>query len=169
MGLCRLLNVLLGMSLAPLTVAEMDGVLHYTTAQWIIAAGIGVYIIGVTIYAKGEAEQSRTPQLLFGVVVMVAGIVMLGAASLFTRLAVRSDYIYWALLGLMGATILRRSLVAAYDGSPRLVQGAVKHAILSLIMLDAAVCMVSGPPVYGIVVVALLGPAMLLGKWVYST
>jgi 4-hydroxybenzoate polyprenyltransferase len=169
MGVCRVLNVLLGMSLAPLTAAEADPLLHYTYAQWIIAAGIGTYIVGVTIYAKGEAEQSKTPQLLFGVAVMIGGIVLLGLAALYTRIAIRPDYLYWMLLGLLGITILRRALTAAFDGSPQLVQGAVKHAILSLIMLDAAVTLASGPPHYGIVVVALLAPAMLLGKWVYST
>jgi hypothetical protein len=74
------------------------------------------------------------------------------------------------LLSLLGVTIVRRSLAAAFNGSPPVVQGAVKHAILSIIMLDAAVCLASAEiPVYAIIVVALLGPALLLGRWVYST
>jgi 4-hydroxybenzoate polyprenyltransferase len=169
MGLCRLLNVLLGMSLAPVFDADVDPVLHYTVAQWIVAAGIGVYITGVTIYAKGEVEQSRTPQLLFGVIVMVAGVVLLGVAGYFLETKLRAPYVYWALLALLTLTIARRSLSAAFNGSPPLVQGAIKHAIMSLIMLDAAVAAASGPPYYAIAIVALLAPALLLGKWVYST
>lgn len=171
MGLCRLLNVLLGMSLAGEFVGK-EGTfwLNYTYAQWIVAAGLGLYVVGVTIYAKTEAEsQSQTMQLLLGVLVMAAGVVVIGLAALFTKLHVKPDYVFWALLGLLTVTILRRSVAAALDGSAPLVQGAVKHAILSIIMLDAAICLASGPAVYAIVIVMLLGPAVLLGKWVYST
>lgn len=170
MGLCRTLNVLLGMSLAgPPPAGETSLWLGYTLAQWIIAAGIGIYVVGVTFYAKSEAEQSNTARLLVGVVIMCAGVALLGLAANYTTLVFKQNWIYWALLTLLTVTIVRRALAAAIDGSPALVQGAVKHAILSIIMLDAAVCVASGPPVYGIVVVALLGPALLLGKWVYST
>lgn len=172
MGLCRTLNVLLGMSLAG--ASEFLGKdtfwLGYTYAQWIIAAGLGLYVVGITIYAKSEAEEkSQTTKLLSGVAVMLAGVVVMGLAALFTKLHMQPNYTYWVLLGLLSVTILRRAVSAALDGSPALVQGAVKHAILSIIMLDAAVCLVSGPPVYAVVVVMLIGPAVLLGRWVYST
>jgi hypothetical protein len=163
--------VLLGMSLAGVAPdGETSSLLGYTSAQWLIAGGLGTYVIGITIYAKSEAEaQSQTPKLLLGVLVMTAGVVVMGLASLFTRLHIQPNYVFWALLALLTVTILRRAIAAAFDGSSALVQGAVKHAILSIIMLDAAVCLASGPPVYAIVVIALLGPAVLLGKWVYST
>lgn len=172
MGLCRMLNVLLGMSLAG--VPELGGWetlwQGYSYAQFAIAAGLGLYVVGITIYAKSEAEaQSQTVKLLLGVAVMLAGVVLMGLAALLTKLHIQPNYVYWVLLGLLTVTILRRAVAAALDGSSVLVQGAVKHAILSIIMLDAAVCLASGPPVYAIVVVMLLGPAVLLGKWVYST
>jgi 4-hydroxybenzoate polyprenyltransferase len=171
MGLCRSLNALLGMSLAgPPGAGDAGSYLGYTYAQWIIAAGFGLYVAGITFYAKSEAEQSSSLPLFFGIAIMVAGVIVLGVAANFTTLVVQQNLIYWALLGLLTATIVRRAISAALDGSPALVQGAVKHAILSIIMLDAAVCLAAGEsPVYGVVVVALLGPAVLLGKWVYST
>lgn len=170
MGLCRSLNVLLGMSLAgPPPANEMALYLGFTIAQVIVAAGLGLYVVGVTVYAKSEAEQSNTASLLIGVAIMCAGIVLLGLAANYTTLIFKQNFTYWALLALLAATIVRRSVSAALDGSPAAVQGAVKHAILSIIMLDAAMCVASAPPVYGIVVVALLAPALLLGKWVYST
>jgi 4-hydroxybenzoate polyprenyltransferase len=171
MGLCRLLNVLLGMSLAGAAPGnEVSSWLGYTYAQWLIAAGLGLYVVGITIYAKSEAEaKSQTAKLLLGVAVMLAGVCVMGLAALFTKLHMQPNYLFWALLALLTVTILRRAVAAAFDGSSILVQGAVKHAILSIIMLDAAVCLASGPPVYAIVVVMLLGPAVLLGKWVYST
>lgn len=171
MGLCRLLNVLLGMSLAGTALpGEPTSMLGYTYAQWLVAGGLGIYVTGITIYAKSEAEaQSNTLPLLFGVLVMAVGVVLIGLTALFTRLSMQPNYVFWALLALLSVTILRRAVAAALDGSSALVQGAVKHAILSIIILDAAVCLASGPPVYAILVIALLGPAVLLGKWVYST
>lgn len=172
MGLCRMLNVLLGMSLAGMPELRGWDTLYqgYTFDQCAIAAGLGLYVVGITIYAKSEAEaKSQTAKLFLGVAVMLAGVVLMGLAALLTKLHIHSNFTYWALLALLTVTILRRAVAAALDGSPALVQGAVKHAILSIIMLDAAVCLASGPPVYAIVVVMLLGPAVLLGKWVYST
>ena len=49
------------------------------------------------------------------------------------------------------------------------VQAAVKQAILSLIVLDASVALVTGPPVWALVILSLLLPPLLLGRWVYST
>jgi 4-hydroxybenzoate polyprenyltransferase len=170
MGLCRTLNVLLGMSLSPEALMKEASWLHYSIAQCLVAAGIGVYVVGITIYAKSEAEEkSKTTKLLLGVAVMVVGVVLLGSAAHYTQLQLRPDYIYWVLLGLLLLSVLRRSIAAAFDGSAPLVQGAVKHAILSIIMFDAAVAAAAAPLVYAIVIVLLLGPAILLGKWVYST
>jgi 4-hydroxybenzoate polyprenyltransferase len=170
MGFCRLLNVLLGMSLAGASQAgEPELFLGYSPAQLLIAAGMGTYVTGITIYAKYEAEQSQTWKLLTGVAVMIVGFVLLGLAALYTPLRLQPNYVYWGMLALLTVSILRRSITAAFDGSSVLVQGAVKHAILSIIILDAGLALAQGPPQYAIVIVALLGPALLLGKWVYST
>ena len=65
MGACRVLNVLLGMSLA-------DG-------PWAAgplgrgAVASASYIVGVTIFARTEARASGRPQLALGVAVIVAG------------------------------------------------------------------------------------------------
>jgi hypothetical protein len=49
------------------------------------------------------------------------------------------------------------------------VQAAVKVCILSLILLDAAICLLVSGAAAALCVLALLVPALLLGKWVYST
>jgi hypothetical protein len=66
-------------------------------------------------------------------------------------------------------TVLRRCGTAALDPRPEKVQVAVKHSILSLIWLDAATALAVAGPAYGIAIAALLIPALLLGRWVYST
>jgi hypothetical protein len=49
------------------------------------------------------------------------------------------------------------------------VQAVVKHCILSLIVLDAAITLLTTGPVPGLLIAALLLPTLLLGRWVYST
>jgi hypothetical protein len=67
------------------------------------------------------------------------------------------------------ATVLRRCGVAAVDPNPENVQAAVKHSILSLIWLDAATAAATAGPAYGVAIAVLLVPAIVLGRWVYST
>jgi len=180
MGGCRFLNVLLGMSAAG---GELDqaglATLAYTGPQLIAAAGIGVYIAGVTLFARDEAKQSRQVQLGAALVVMVMGIVLLG---LFPRLLPpaylaqwqvdqeRMLNIIWPLvLAVLSITIVRRCSVAVMAPSPQRVQTSVKMAILSLIVLDAAVAFLMSGPTAAIGILLLLAPTLLLGRWVYST
>ena len=50
MGACRMLNVLLGMS-------ALDAPLH--AEHWLVAGGIGVYVAGVTWFARREVGRKR--------------------------------------------------------------------------------------------------------------
>jgi 4-hydroxybenzoate polyprenyltransferase len=160
-------NVLLGMSAAgELPTALLLG---YGPAELIAAAGIGIYIVGVTWFARSEASQSRGGLLALAMAVMTAGVVLLGASSRYVdRLQVHHTH-YWLLLALLMATVLRRCVVAAADPIPEKVQAAVKHSILSLIWLDAATAAATSGPAYGVAIAALLFPAIVLGRWVYST
>ena len=76
---------------------------------------------------------------------------------------------YWVLLGLLTATVLRRCATAVFDPQPQHVQLAVKHSILSLIWLDAATVWYTAGSTPALAIAALLIPALLLGRWVYST
>ena len=49
MGACRMLNVLLGMS-------AVDAPLH--AEHWLVAGAIGVYVAGITLFARKESERS---------------------------------------------------------------------------------------------------------------
>lgn len=170
MGLCRFCNVLLGMSAA--SVVANDALLGYPPGQWMVAAGIGTYIVGVTWLARSEAENSQAAQLLGALVVMLLGIAVLGASANYLETAAKpslTPLMFGVLLALLAFSIVRRCGTAIANPEPALVQSAVKHAILSLILFDASTCLVVAPAVYGIGVVALLIPTLLLGRWVYST
>lgn len=172
MGACRFFNVLLGMSIG----AEGGSTpLLFEPTYFMVAGGIGVYIAGVTWFAKTEAQEtSGRGMLLLGIGLMAAGVMML---ALFPRHSTLPDInfrvektIIWPMaLFLMSVSILRRSLVAVGDPSPQQVQAAVKQCILSLIVLDAAVVLLVAHWSLAVGVLSLLIPTFVLGKWVYST
>jgi 4-hydroxybenzoate polyprenyltransferase len=166
MGLCRFLNVLLGMSIA----GEGAGpLLGFNEQHLLPAAGIGVYILGVTIFAKGEAGHSPVRTLIAAIGVMSAGVALLGWAGMYVRREGLVLQTYWLLLAVLMAILLRRCLVAVFDPSPANVQAGVKNGIVTLVLLDAAVALAATNPIYSLGIVLLLFPMLILGKWVYST
>jgi 4-hydroxybenzoate polyprenyltransferase len=175
MGSCRFFNVLLAMSVA----RELDGpawTLYYTPAMLLVAGGIGVYILGVTIFARTEAKPSNRLMLIAGLSVMTTGVVMLGllawidGRALPFRLPAAAEY--WPLLlTLLGLGVARLAVMAIVDPRPARVQVTIKQSLMTLIMLDAGVCLLAanGNPFYALGVVALLAPMIWLGRWMYST
>jgi 4-hydroxybenzoate polyprenyltransferase len=166
MGLCRFLNVLLGMSLSPAPWEKW----HY-----LVAAGIGVYIVGVTWFARTEARTSNRLPLLLATLVGAAGVIMLVMFPRFApaeqlSTAVQNDlqrwYALWALLGLL---IAWRCVWAIADPNPLLVQRAIRQCIFSLILLDAVVTFAVAGFAAAVAVMLLLLPTMFLGQFIYST
>jgi len=164
MGACRFLNVLLGMSLS----AQPWQATHY-----IVASGIGVYITGVTLFARTEARQSNRMLLIQGIVVMLSGIALLASLPTWARgdewPAIQPPprwYVFWGLIGLL---IGWRCLQAVLDPRPKRVQAAVKSCIFSLVILDAAACSATQGYFWPLVTVLLLVPTIFLGRWIYST
>lgn len=179
MGTCRLLNVLLGMSIAGADPAgfphvEVWRLVGYSLPELMIAGGIGIYIAGVTWFARSEAEESSRLQLALGMAVMIGGVVLLALfphylpAGSILQLKPQ-NYIWPLLLVLVTLTPLRRCGAAVLNPSPQRVQIAVKLSIMTLIVLDASVVMAVVDWKYALGVLALIAPAFLLGKWVYST
>ena len=159
MGACRALNVLLGMAATSAA---------WQTANWLTAAAIGVYIVGVTFYAHGEAGRSARSRLLLGIAVMMSGIVLLAQLPAHIRLTMAgSNWQFFMML--LGVLIAWQCLRPVFDPRPNKVQMAVKQSILSLVLLDAAVTLGIAGPIAAIAVLALLIPAAALGQWAYST
>lgn len=170
MGLCRTLNILMGMSFAlPASDASPSGV--FTAPQLLIAGGIGVYIAGVTWFARREESRSPRAGLVLGLAVMAMGILLLAMAPDFGALPngriVGANY-RWLML-LVGGVVAIRCVRAIADPQPAKVQVAIKISILSLIWLDAAIALrvASFPEAFCIAL--LLVPALLIGRAVYST
>jgi 4-hydroxybenzoate polyprenyltransferase len=173
MGACRALNVLLGMSLAPLVAANGPALLcGFTTPQVVLAAGMGVYVAGITWYARTEATESSQMHLTAATAVMVLGIALFGLFPYVGEIAhvklMKPGW--WALLlALLAINVVRRSLTAAWKASPSAVQKAVGHALISIIILDAAATLMVRGPYWAMLVVALLVPTFVLRRWIYLT
>lgn len=173
MGACRFLNVLLGMSFAG-TTGDTEGLLlgweHY---QLLVATGLGVYVTGITFYARSEARESSRMALFAGCLVMIAGLGIL--AMLFPRSVPETTGLRMTVgqagffIIVLSATVIYRAAWGVIEPTPRRVQAAVKRCILSIILLDAAITGILCPWYYAVLVLALLLPTLVLGKWLYST
>ena len=167
MGACRMFNVFLGMSLHP----DPWQQIHLA-----VAGGIGVYVIGVTWFARTEAIASSRLALGLSTLVMIAGLGLLasypelaspgGIFLMWLRNWVLSWYFFWTVIVLL---ITWRCVGATIDPTPRKVQMAVRQCLFSIIVLDAAVCFAMQGRVPALFVLALLIPALVLGRWLYST
>jgi 4-hydroxybenzoate polyprenyltransferase len=160
MALCRFLNVLLGLSLADATSLPVVTRLH-------LALTVGVYIVGVTWFARTEEKRSD-PKVLGR-----AALVMLVAALLALAVATRvppgtSSVLFPYLLVVFGFWVGMPVLAAVKKPTPDRVQAGVKRSIFGLVVLDALLASVF-VGTWGLLLVLLLPPALILGKWVYST
>jgi 4-hydroxybenzoate polyprenyltransferase len=162
MGGCRMLNVLLGMSATAVA---------WRTEHWLVAAGLGTYIVGVTWFARTEAQRSNRGQLGLAMVVIVLGLGMLAAFPRWAEYLTpefRPDR--WPILMVVvGLLIGWRGWWAMADPGPARVQVVVKQCILSLVILDAAICYAVRGLGWSMIILLLLVPAVLLARWLPST
>lgn len=170
MGACRTLNVLLGASAGAIAWHEM----HLA-----VALGVGVYIVGVTWFARTEASASNRAPLAAALVVMLLGIGLLAAYPAFANdsLPAWAQPRYaealpdrWRLLWIVLAALISwRCVWAIAEPAPVRVQYAVRQCILSLILLDSAAALGVQGTEAAVMILFLILPAMFLGRWIYST
>ena len=162
----------MGMSLAHAADAPAS-LIHFELSEILVAASIGVYISGVTWYARAEAVRSRRLVLCGGLLLMLGGLALL---ALFPRLAPlpggyqMEPLLVWpvAISALMIST-LRRCLIGVADPTPRRVQAAVRQCLFSLIVLDAGIVLLVASWASAVGVLALLIPTLVLGRWINAT
>lgn len=159
MGLCRFLNVTLGLAGA--------GGDPWTLPHLHLAAVVGLYIVGVTWFARTEEGVSQKSHLRYASLVMLAALGL--AVTVPTHREPGTTFILFPYLIVafgfyVGLPISR----AINNPGPKQVQAAVKRCILGLVVLDAVLATAFVGP-WGLLIVLLLLPARWLGKWVYST
>lgn len=172
MGLCRFFNVLLGASLASANVAATAQTVFFERGQLLVAAAIGVYVLGITLFARTEAKQSNQARLVQAMAVMGFGVAILLYVPSTIDGANQWDFNpkFWpVLLLVLGLSVGRHCVNAIGDPTPQKVQMAVKFALLSIITFDAAVAFWAAGPVYALGIFALVVPTMLLGRVISAT
>lgn len=152
MGLCRALNLLLGVAAAPAALAE----------AWPLAAIPLLYIAGVTALSRGEVHGGT------GRVAAMA-LISLSAAMLgLTLVALRSGVNAVPALILVSA-LAWRVMPAFVDArrrpEPAVIRSAVKRGVLSLVLVDATIGAAYAGPTYAAVILATAVVAGLLARW----
>ncbi len=166
MGACRSLNVLLGVTAAGSLEALGQGPpLH-------VATGMGLYIAGVTWFARNEADTSNRHQLTAAVMLINLGLATLitFAGLAISEIEKNATTSVLMLLALIVVSINRRLIAAIRDPRPERVQSGVGILLLSLIMIDATLALAtSGSTTPALVIASLLIPALVLKRWIPMT
>jgi 4-hydroxybenzoate polyprenyltransferase len=165
MGTCRLLNVTLGASAATDVVDRF-----LTTPLVMVPVGLGIYITGVTWFARTEAHLSSRSQLIGATLVVNTGLATLIGWVANWPGSNRSAVLL--ALAIVVLTINRRLAAAVVNPLPERVQPAIRTMLLSIIVLDATLIAHRLGPAgagYAIATVLLLLPAMFLGRWIRMT
>jgi 4-hydroxybenzoate polyprenyltransferase len=160
MGGCRALNVMLGASAI---------FFAWGRPQILVAAALGIYIAGVTWFARHEARRSARPGLVGAAIVIHAGFVAFAAIP-FQWPGDGDRWIALAGVALIAAFVDVAIVGAFKDGSPRNVQMAVRRQLLAIVLLEATMIYFKTGSVSLAGATALLViPAATLGRWIMIT
>jgi 4-hydroxybenzoate polyprenyltransferase len=164
MGTCRALNVLLGVSLS--------GSLAWQLGPY-LALVVGLYIVGVTWFARTEARLSRKAALAAAVGVMFASLVLvLGVAEIEWpgRPEITASPVFPYLLVALGFWLGFPLSRAIATPTPANVQAGVKRSLMGLILLDTVLATGAAGTV-GVLLLVLLAPSVYLNRrrWLYAT
>jgi 4-hydroxybenzoate polyprenyltransferase len=143
LGLCRGLNLLLGVSAVPDLVLE----------RWYLALIPIVYIAAITVMSVGEVHGGTrsTGGLALGLLgIVILALLLLTGTQAFALLSV------FPLLLLFMWRVFPPFWRAYQEPTPSHIRKAVKTGVLSLIILDAVIAAGYAGLLYGIIVLALL-------------
>ena len=156
MGVCRALNWSLGMVAAG----------SPSLLLWLIPCGMGIYVMGVTVFARDEVGIGKRNQLIVGTFVIFLGLVVAGSTPLLSMQSSGSIIPQWFIEGrpiawlalwcVLGVSILVRCFQAIVDPVPQRMQAAVGNAIMSIITLDAVIVLAFCGEQWAVTVLALL-------------
>ncbi|MCC9599325.1 UbiA family prenyltransferase [Stieleria sp. JC731] len=165
MGSCRFLSFMLGASAAlPL----VNGVPEVPRFVWSAALGFGVYVMGITTLARDEATGGDPTNRRTGLALILIGVLMLAfAPGLATKaqqvnLAVRPSGQFAVMMILIAVPVVVRAVRLQTKSSPRAIGMTIRAALLTIIPLSAGYAFLGAGQVWGLVVFALVAPAIVL-------
>lgn len=155
MGMCRAINLLVGMSIAQVLATPAN--LYAASLMWL-------YVASLTVFARHEANATSRLRLTLGSVGMLAAVVGLVGVQAFVR---SLDAWYLILIGVLFGNISLHARTAIATGAPHDVQQAVRLFVLSIILFDACLVFATRGPLPAAAAAALLVPSIVLSR-VYS-
>lgn len=192
MGLCRAMNIL-----AVMIIAEPTGMLEvladgcvslnypkepFSSPIFLIPLAIGVYITGVTLYARNETDEGMQKSGVLGgtlaVILMVGGIMLLfpwvervrDMDPLLLVISFAAQPWRWAMLVLFLAVYVgMKTLLPLLSGNPYRVRRGVKLAIFTLFILDAGLALTIVALPTALAILAMMLAAVVMGRWIYTT
>ncbi|HRE50497.1 MAG TPA: UbiA-like protein EboC [Flavitalea sp.] len=150
MGICRGLNLLLGMSIAP-QVLEQYG--------WISIVPV-IYVAAITMISRGEVHGGKQTTL-YGAALLYAAVILSILLAAANRQALGIAAVFTALFALM---IFPPLLKAIRHPAGPLIGKAVKAGVLALIIMNAAWASAFGFPYFALAILLLLPVSLLLAK-----
>ncbi|CAZ94565.1 UbiA-like protein EboC [Zobellia galactanivorans] len=149
MGLCRGVNLLLGMSV----LGNFD--------YWFMALIPIVYIFAITLISRGEVHgKNKNHIVLAGVLYATVVLAVASIAFLYT-----DARIFPLLFLVLFAFTVFRPLIKAYTvNSPENIKKAVMAGVIALILLDSSIAVAFSDWWYGLCILALLPVSMGLSK-----
>jgi 4-hydroxybenzoate polyprenyltransferase len=150
MGLCRGLNLLLGVSIIP------DQVEQY----WLVGIVPLVYIAAITMVSRGEVHGGSRRTLFF------AGVLYALAICTILGVGIKNDQILWPVLlvGAWASMIFIPLYRAIQMPEGKFIGRAVKAGVIALILMDAAWAAAFGFPLLALVIASLLPVSILLAR-----
>ncbi|MEN1784281.1 MAG: UbiA-like protein EboC [Bacteroidota bacterium] len=149
MGLCRGLNLLLG-----LTVLGSGAYGYYAAIPL-------VFIFAVTTISQGEVYGNNRSSLLISGVLYALVIILTGYCN---QLQTDPNILSWVLLLVFALMVLFPLAQAYKNNTPQNIQKAVKFGVLSLIVLDAAMAAAHTSWFVALLILALLPLSLWLAK-----
>lgn len=149
MGLCRGLNLLLGIS-----------ILGELPIIWIAIIPV-IYIFAITLISRGEVHGDNKKHIVMATVMfaVVIGLIATGIAIHSTNLPIAAPFL------VLFAFMIYRPLFKAYtDNSPEHIKKAVMAGVISLIVMDACWAVGFSNWYIGLGVLLLLPVSIMLSK-----
>ncbi len=150
MGLCRGLNLLLGISIIPAAVGQ----------YWYIGLVPVIYIAAITMISRGEVHGGSKSALYTAIVlylVVIGSIVAIAASYHNVLLAL-------PFAGLFAFMIFPALARAIKNPSGPLIGKAVKAGVIALILMNASWAAAFGMPLVALIILILLPVSLLLAK-----
>jgi 4-hydroxybenzoate polyprenyltransferase len=151
MGLCRALNLVLGITAVPAALA----------GHWPLALLSLVYIAAVTVVSHGEVHGGKRGTAALALI-SLAGVI--GALVVIALGAEARSGVALVLTGLLAWRVLPPFWRVYRDSRPAVIRRAVKAGVLSLVLVDAVISAAYAGPFYSAGVLATAILAALLAR-----